>query len=62
MDQMDHIVPQIERRHLGYGIGVVTEQALESAQYSFSVEWSRTKINSISYPDYPQALLDCVVR
>ena len=59
---MDHIVPQIERRHLGYGIGVVTEQALESAQHSFSVEWSKTKINSISYPDYPQALLDCVVR
>ena len=59
---MDHIVPQIERRHPGYGIGVVTEQALESAQHSFSVEWSKTKINSISYPDYPQALLDCVVR
>ena len=59
---MDHIVPQIERRHPGYGIVVVTEQALESAQHSFSVEWSKTKINSISYPDYPQALLDCVVR
>ena len=27
-----------------------------------SVEWSKTKINSISYPDYPQALLNCVVR
>ena len=47
---MDHIVPQIERRHPGYGIGVVTEQALESAQHSFSVEFSKTKINSISYP------------
>ena len=59
---MDHIVPQIERRHPGYGIGVVTEQAFESAHHSFSVEWEKTKINSISHPDYPQALLDCVVR
>ena len=59
---MDHVVPQIERRHPGYGIGVVTEQAFESAHHSFSVEWEKTKINSISHPDYPQALLDCVVR
>ena len=59
---MDHVVPQIERRHPGYGIGVVTEQAFESAHHSFSVEWAKTKINSITHPDYPQALLDCVVR
>ena len=59
---MAHVVPQIERRHPGYGIGVVTEQAFESAHHSFSVEWAKTKINSITHPDYPQALLDCVVR
>ena len=59
---MAHVVPQIERRHPGYGIGVVTEQAFESAHHSFSVEWEKTKINSITHPDYPQALLDCVVR
>ena len=59
---MDNVVPQIKRRHPGYGIGVVTEQAFESAHHSFSVEWAKTKINSITHPDYPQALLDCVVR
>jgi len=59
---MDHIVPQIERRHPGHGIGVVTEQAFESAHHSFKTEWEKTKITNINHPDYPQALLDCVVR
>ena len=59
---MDNVVPQIKRRHPGYGIGVVTEQAFETAHHSFSVEWAKTKIISITHPDYPQALLNCVVR
>ena len=59
---MHHIVPQIERRHPGNGIGVVTEQAFESAHHSFKMEWEKTKITNINHPDYPKALLDCVVR
>ena len=59
---MHHIIPQIERRHPGFGIGVVTEQAFESAHHSFKMEWEKTKITNINHPDYPQALLDCVVR
>ena len=59
---MNHVSLQIERRHPGYGIGVVTEQAFESAHHSFKMEWAKTKINDINHPDYPEALLDCVVR
>ena len=59
---MHHIVPQIERRHPGNGIGVVTEQAFKSAHHSFKMECEKTKITNINHPDYPKALLDCVVR
>ena len=59
---IDHIIPQIKRRHPGFGIGVVTEQAFESAHHAFKVEWAKTKIIDIKHKAYPQALLDCVVR
>ena len=59
---MSHIIPQIKRRHPGFGIGVVTEQAFESAHHSFKVEWAKTKVKDISNKNYPQALLDCVLR
>ena len=59
---MDHIIPQIKRRHPGYGIGVMTEQAFESAHHAFKMEWAKTKVKDIDSKAYHQALLDCVVR
>ena len=58
---MAHIIPQINKRHPGYGIGVLTEQSFESAHHEFKLEWQKTKL-AMNHPDYPQALFDCVVR
>ena len=58
---MKHVIPQINKRHPGFGIGVLTEQSFESAHHEFKLEWQKTKL-TIDHPKYPQALLDCVVR
>ena len=58
---MKHVIPQIHKRHPGYGIGVLTEQSFESAHHEFKMEWQKTKL-AMNHPEYPQALLDCVVR
>ena len=58
---MAHIIPQINKRHPGYGIGVLTEQSFESAHHEFKLEWQKTKL-TMNHPDYAQALFDCVVR
>ena len=58
---MSHIIRQIDRKHPGYGIGVLTEQSFESAHHEFKLEWQKTKL-AMDHPEYPQAFLDCVVR
>ena len=58
---MRHLIPQINKRHPGYGIGVLTEQSFESAHHEFKLEWQKTKL-AMNHPDYPKALFDCVVR
>ena len=58
---MAHIIPQINKRHPGYGIGVLTEQSFESAHHEFKLEWQKTKL-TMNHPDYAQALFDCIVR
>ena len=58
---MAHVIPQINKRHPGYGIGVLTEQSFESAHHEFKMEWQKTKL-TMNHPNYPKALLDCVVR
>ena len=58
---MGHVIPQINKRHPGFGIGVLTEQSFESAHHEFKREWQKTKL-AMDHSDYPKALLDCVVR
>ena len=58
---MAHLIPQINKRHPGYGIGILTEQSFESAHHEFKLEWQKTKL-AMNHPDYPKALFDCVVR
>ena len=58
---MKHVIPQINKKHPGFGIGVLTEQSFESAHHEFKLEWQKTKL-TMDHPNYPQALLDCVVR
>ena len=58
---MAHLIPQIKKRHPGYGIGVLTEQSFESAHHEFKLEWQKTKL-AMDHSGYPKALLDCVVR
>ena len=58
---MKHVIPQIDKRHPGYGIGVLTEQSFESAHHEFKMEWQKTKL-AMNHPKYPETLLDCVVR
>ena len=58
---MAHIIPQINKRHPGYGIGVLTEQSFESAHHEFKLEWQKTKV-TMNHSDYPKKLFDCVVR
>ena len=36
---MAHVVNQINRRHPGYGIGAMTEQAFESSHHELKLEW-----------------------
>ena len=58
---MKHVIPQIHKRHPGFGIGVLTEQSFESAHHEFKMEWQKTKL-AMNHPKYPEALLDCIVR
>ena len=58
---MANLIPQINKRHPGYGIGVLTEQSFESAHHEFKLEWQKTKL-AMNHSDYPKALFDCVVR
>ena len=58
---MEHVVQQIQRKHPGYGIGVVTEQAFESAHHAFKLEWLKTKVDA-DHHDYAKRLFDAVVR
>ena len=41
---MRHVIPQINKRHPGFGIGVLTEQSFESAHHEFKLEWQKTKL------------------
>ena len=58
---MEHVLQQIERKHPGFGIGSMTEQAFESAHHEFKLEWLKAKVD-MSHPDYGQRLFDTVVR
>ena len=58
---MSHVANQIHRRHPGYGIGAMTEQAFESAHHEFKLEWLKVKV-APDHPEYGQRLLDTVVR
>ena len=58
---MSHVVNQIHRRHPGYGIGAMTEQAFESAHHEFKLEWQKVKV-APDHPEYGQRLLDTIVR
>ena len=41
---MRHVIPQINKRHPGFRIGVLTEQSFESAHHEFKLEWQKTKL------------------
>lgn len=58
---MSHVIPQINTRHPGYGIGSMTEQSFESCHHAFKVEWLKTKVDP-EHSDYAQRHLDAVVR
>ena len=58
---MSHVIPQINTRHPGYGIGAMTEQSFESCHHAFKVEWLKTKVEP-EHSDYAQRHLDAVVR
>ena len=57
-----HIVDFLKRKEERHGLGWWSEQAFEAMHHDMKCEWEKVKISDHSHPDFPQRLLDFVIR
>ena len=57
-----HVIDFLKRKGEEYGLGWWSEQAFEAVQSDMKKEWDKVKICDKNHPDFPQRLLDFVVR
>ena len=57
-----HVIDFLKRKGEEYGLGWWSEQAFEAVHSDMKKEWDKVKICDKNHPDFPQRLLDFVVR
>ena len=57
-----HIVDFIKLKGEEHGLGWWSEQAFESMHSDMKKEWNSVKISDLNHPDFPERLLNFVIR